>query len=136
MPSFRQLKDDRRRMFLALVGSVEGQLREAYAKRQERGLDTQASLAAKLGVDRSVIHRRLNGAENMTLRTVADLVWALDHCVSVEIFDPADKPDRNDVVRSAPRVRAVTLSSSEWPEHQAPTVKVRSETKLVPQLVP
>jgi hypothetical protein len=26
----------------------------------------------------------------MTIETIADLVWALDHCIKVEIFDPKE----------------------------------------------
>lgn len=92
MHSSRHKPSNRRQAYLALVSKVEGGLRDAYARRYEAGVETQASLAEKLGVNRSVVNRRLSGRQNMTLETVADMAWALGHCVSVEIYDPADRP--------------------------------------------
>lgn len=48
-------------------------LREAFAK---SGL-TQDQLAAKLGVDKGLISRRLNGNENLTLRTMSFMASAM-----------------------------------------------------------
>jgi hypothetical protein len=76
-------------MFLRLSGQIEGQLREAYDRKFKAGLATQSSLAAKLGVNRSAIHHRLMGHTNMTTESIADMVWALDHDIKVEIFDPS-----------------------------------------------
>lgn len=78
-------------MYLDLAGAIEGQLRQAYAKKSDAGAETQSSLAAKLGVDRSVVHRRLTGRTNMTIETIADMVWALGHCIKIDIFDPAER---------------------------------------------
>jgi DNA-binding phage protein len=86
--SFQFEPDNRRQTYLALASQIEGQLRDAYARRYEAKGETQSSLAAKLGVDRSAIHRRLTGRTNMTIETIADMVWALGHCIKVEIFDP------------------------------------------------
>jgi len=69
---------------------LESQLRAAYAKRHEQGRENQSTIAKKLGVDKSVISRRLSGRSNMTLETVADMVWALGHCIDVTIFDPEE----------------------------------------------
>lgn len=94
MRTFKRQPDNRRSVYLKLVGEIEGQLRQAYAKRHEQGLETQAGLAKKLDVDRSVIHRRLTGRTNMTIQTVADLVWALGYCIAVSISD-ADESGGN-----------------------------------------
>lgn len=88
MRSFKRQPDNRRSIYLQLAGSIEGQLRQAYAKGHDEQGVTQASLADKLGVDRSVVHRRLSGRTNMTIETIADMVWALGHCINVNIFDP------------------------------------------------
>jgi len=63
-------------------------LREAYDRLFQAGLVTQSSIAKKLGVDRSAVHHRLMGHTNMTIETIADMVWALNHAIKVEIFDP------------------------------------------------
>jgi transcriptional regulator with XRE-family HTH domain len=76
-------------MFLNLSGQIEGQLREAYDCQFQAGKATQASLAKKLGIDRSTVHRRLTGHTNMTTETIADMVWGLGYAINVEIFDPS-----------------------------------------------
>jgi hypothetical protein len=88
LPSSRRTSDPRRKMFLYLSGQIEGQLREAYDRLFQAGLATQSSIAKKLSVDRSAIHHRLMGHTNMTMETIADMVWALNHAIKVEIFDP------------------------------------------------
>jgi predicted transcriptional regulator len=92
---FKRQPDNRRSVYLELTGSIESQLRQAYAKRHESAGVTQASLADKIGVGRSVVHRRLTGRSNMTTETISDLVWALGHCIKVDIFDP-DEIETND----------------------------------------
>lgn len=82
-------------MYLALVSKVEGQIRDLFTERSEDGQLTQTALAEKLGVHRSVIQRRLTGRSNMTLETVADMVWAVGGCIDVDIYDPAARPDKN-----------------------------------------
>ncbi|WP_421591214.1 helix-turn-helix domain-containing protein [Shinella sp. M27] len=39
---------------------------------------TQRKLAQMLDVDKAALNRRLTGATNLTLRSIADLAWALD----------------------------------------------------------
>jgi hypothetical protein len=76
-------------VYLKLAGDIERQLREAYHSRFESGQETQSSLAKKLGVDRSAVNRRLVGRTNMTIETIADMVWALEHEIAVDISDPS-----------------------------------------------
>ena len=45
--------------------------------------------------DRWARDRRLNGRTNMTIETIADMVWAGGGCIEVEIYDPAKRPDKN-----------------------------------------
>ena len=46
------------------------------AEKESRNL-TQQAIAQKLGVNRSVINRQFMGQENLTLRTIGELAWAL-----------------------------------------------------------
>ncbi|UGY15086.1 helix-turn-helix domain-containing protein [Bradyrhizobium septentrionale] len=82
-------------MFLKLAGMIESQLRDAYARRHEAGRLTQSGIARELGVNRSAIHNRLSGTTNMTIETIADMVWALGHDIDVKIVDPELKADAN-----------------------------------------
>jgi hypothetical protein len=90
LPSSRRKPDPRRQIFLKLSSQIEGQLRDAYAKKYDAGVLNQSSLADKLGVNRSAVHHRLLGRTNMTIETIADMVWGLDHDIEVKIFDPAE----------------------------------------------
>lgn len=98
--SSRTKASNRRMFFLKLSGLIESQLRDAYAKKSELGLETQTSLAEKLGVHRSTVNKRLSGARNLTLETVADLIWALGQDVKVEIFDPNEQPTNGKILIS------------------------------------
>ena len=106
MQSFRNKVDQRRQIFLNLAGSIESQLRDAYAKRHEEEQETQTSVAEKLGVNRSAVNHRLSGRTNMRIKTIADMVWALGHCVEVNIYDPADRPEQNSALAPTPSITA------------------------------
>lgn len=101
MRSFRRKADARRQIFLSLSGSIEGQLREAYERRYEAGEVSQSEIAKKLGVNRSAVNHRLNGHTNMTTKTMADMVWALGHAITVSIYDPRTTTGINHVVGSS-----------------------------------
>ncbi|UOA32556.1 hypothetical protein DSM110093_02356 [Sulfitobacter sp. DSM 110093] len=48
---------------------------------------TQQEVAEVLGVDRSVVNRRLKGSANLTARSIAEFAYALDKDVSIEFLD-------------------------------------------------
>ena len=115
MLSFLRKIDPRRAIYLNLVGSVEAQLRDVYARLHDAGLENQTSLAKKLGVGRSVINRRLTGQKNMTLETVADMVWALGASISVKIDDPLSQPATNFAVFDVARIAEPARGGSPSP---------------------
>jgi hypothetical protein len=96
MPSPRRAK------FLSLAGQIESQLRDAYARKYCKGEVTQTSIANKLGINRSAVHHRLMGRTNMTIETIADMVWALDHDITVRIYDPTTQSDVNEFYPAEP----------------------------------
>lgn len=112
MPSSRRTTDLRRRTYLALVSRVESQLRELFAKRCEQDGLSQAALADKLGVNRSVIHRRLTGRSNMTLETLADMAWGVGGCIDLDIYDPAERPQENHALASGTRAAWAPMPTS------------------------
>jgi hypothetical protein len=89
-------------MFLKISGMIEGQLRDAYDKKFRDGQINQSSLAAKLGVNRSAIHHRLSGRTNMTIETIADMVWGLGQDIEVRIFDPAVTKKNDHIATNTP----------------------------------
>jgi transcriptional regulator with XRE-family HTH domain len=58
---------------------------EMVSRLMERCHVSKAVLAERLGVSKSHISQLLGGARNMTLRTFADLAFALGHRVRVEV---------------------------------------------------
>jgi hypothetical protein len=113
LPSSRRTADSRRKAFLNLSGQIEGQLREAYDRQFQAGLINQSSLAAKLGVDRSAIHHRLMGHTNMTMETIADMVWGLGQTITVTVCDPSAVRGRNHFIQSQ---SSVTLKGVPQPD--------------------
>jgi transcriptional regulator with XRE-family HTH domain len=95
MTYFRFDIGSRARQAGRLIGRVRSELLKALSERKaETGLSQQA-LAYKLGVHRSLINRQLTGETNLTLRSIADLAWALDMEVSFELRKPTAEQGQN-----------------------------------------
>jgi len=74
-------------MYLGLTQMVESQIREAYTAKYERGEATLDSVAAKIGIGKAALKRRLNGLVDLKLGDISDLVWALGLQVRLTIAD-------------------------------------------------
>ena len=86
-----QLKVSPKKMAGAhLISKVAKSLRKIYVKKQKGTRLTQQEIARRLDVDRATINRRLLGKENMTLRTIAEMAWAMEHEVDVSFVDVVD----------------------------------------------
>jgi transcriptional regulator with XRE-family HTH domain len=84
MTFFRFDIDPRSRMAGRFIGRVRRELLKAI-KEEKRGGLTQQELARRLETRRSDINRQLSGEAEITLRSLADLAWALDREVTVEL---------------------------------------------------
>jgi plasmid maintenance system antidote protein VapI len=73
--SYRMRIDPRASNSGRFVYRVQGELQKAL---EQSGLKQQ-EVADRLGVDRSTVNRRLTGRANLTLRSIADLAWAMEH---------------------------------------------------------
>lgn len=60
------------------IGSVRRALAEAVQNAKSKQGLAQSDIAQKLEINRSVINRILNGDKNLTLRSLAEIAWALD----------------------------------------------------------
>jgi transcriptional regulator with XRE-family HTH domain len=77
------------------IGRVRGELLRALSERKaEAGLSQQA-LAQKLDTDRALINRQLSGEANLSLRSLAELAWAMDMEISFELTKPAARLGQN-----------------------------------------
>lgn len=75
--SFELKIDPKRRAAGRFIGTVRKALiNAAINEKQARGL-SQQKVADCLGVNRSVVNRMLRGDMNLTLRSVAELAWAM-----------------------------------------------------------
>jgi hypothetical protein len=75
----------RRRTFVRLLSQIQHALLSALdEENRARGL-TRAEIARLIGRNKSFVTRKLNGDSNMTLESLADLAFALDRPVKVEM---------------------------------------------------
>jgi transcriptional regulator with XRE-family HTH domain len=59
------------------IAHVRREVQGAFLHERKSRKLTQQQIATKLGINRSVVNRQLGGLENMTLRSVAELLWAM-----------------------------------------------------------
>ena len=91
MRSYRPRTDPRRKKFVDLIGLVHLEIDNAVAGwRVENQGASRAELARRLGLNKSVLTRRLKGTSNMTLKTIADLAWVLGRNIEFAMPKPAD----------------------------------------------
>ncbi|HET7889763.1 MAG TPA: helix-turn-helix transcriptional regulator [Bradyrhizobium sp.] len=93
------------------IGRVRGELLRALAERKSDGGLSQEALARKLDTERSLINRQLAGESNLTLRSLADLAWAMDLEISFELKKPAPEAGQNQPVQNQP-LQAQTMTTS------------------------
>ena len=77
------------------IGRVRGELLRALSERKSEIGFSQQGLAQKLDAERSLINRQLSGEANLSLRSLADLAWAMDVEISFELKEPHPKAGQN-----------------------------------------
>lgn len=78
MPSFEYVIDERSRVGSRFIERVKEELQRALKEEKHARKVTQQSIADKLGQkNRSVVNRQFMGLENMTARSIAELLWAI-----------------------------------------------------------
>lgn len=82
------------------IGRVRGELLRALSERKSEGGLSQEALARKLDTERSLINRQLSGESNLTLRSLADLAWAMDLEISFELKKPSAEAGQNQPVQA------------------------------------
>ncbi|MDA1001513.1 MAG: XRE family transcriptional regulator [bacterium] len=92
MPSFEFKIDERSRAGSRFISRVHQELQKALAAEKSERKLTQQAIADVLGVDRSAINRKFTGLENLTTRSIGELLWA----IGWEPYFEARKIDEND----------------------------------------
>ncbi len=77
-----------------LIGQVRRELLKAVTEEKRAGL-TQQELARRLNTRRSIVNRQLSGEKDLTLRSLADLAWALDREITFELRQSQKSPGQN-----------------------------------------
>lgn len=80
--------DPKQEVAADLISDIGRQLQSLHAERQALGKLTQQDIATRLGLDRARVNKCLSGSNNLTLRTLAELVWAMDGEIEVTIRLP------------------------------------------------
>jgi transcriptional regulator with XRE-family HTH domain len=83
------------------IGRVRDELLKALSDRKKDGKLTQQELARKLDVHRSLVNRQLAGEANLTLRSLADLAWAMDMEIAFELKKPGVEAGQNQPVNTS-----------------------------------
>jgi len=127
MNYFQLATDPRDDQYGRLSAAVLGALREAVRYRLDRG-ETKASIAERIGCDRSQLSRALNGrVGNLTLRTISDILWAVEHEPEDFKAHPYEEISSNYVCRAPATIKAnaapANVTASAMP---AGTVVVRT----------
>lgn len=86
---------DRSRKAGRFITRVHREIQKAFAEVSSSTGMTQRELAEKVGVDRSTMNKRLLGEANLTLRTVAELAWALDRDIDFKLHSRRKAVGRN-----------------------------------------
>jgi predicted XRE-type DNA-binding protein len=79
---------ERARKVSRFIGHVRAELRRALATEKASRKLSQQQIATMIGTSRSVINREIMGLENLTLRRVAELAWALGWEIVFELRKP------------------------------------------------
>lgn len=107
MTSYQFKLDQRRRFVGRRIAAVRRELQKAFIEEKRTRKFTQAELARVLGVNRSVVNRQLMGTANLSVKSLADLAWALGR----------------DFVVGFPK-RKVAVGSNASPIYQVPSLGV------------
>lgn len=107
--SYELRVDERQRAGSRFIAKVGKALTLAALDERDRSGITQQSIATKLGVNRSVINRWLRGGANLTLRTVAEIAWALGFEIVFELRKRGAPQGQNIQKPAAPGVNGMVV---------------------------
>jgi transcriptional regulator with XRE-family HTH domain len=116
----KDLRYDSEDMKYYLQEKLIFEVTECVAEMMEKKGVSRSELAAKLGRTKGYITQLLNGNANMTLRTISDVMWALDSTLKVQ-------PEPANIDYGAYDEQLYDVPESEN-AYLAPTIKVGSHS--------
>lgn len=100
--SYQIKLDPKSRKAARFISLLQKKLQKAFVETGK----TQQEIATTLGVDRSVINRRLTGSANLTARSIAEFAYAFDKDIQIEFVD-RPRATQSNVTKSADHVLMV-----------------------------
>lgn len=127
MKSFKLEIDGKELAVIELLDEVGSQLHDAQAKFAENAKGKQQDIAARLGLDKSRVSRMLSGFSNLTLKSLAELCWALDAKVSVSVQSTLDatNDEVTDTAPNATNLAAIEKIVNAAAQHPKPSTATR-----------
>jgi hypothetical protein len=77
MNSFELEIDEQSRIGSEFMARVVNEIRRAVAAEKASRKITQQAIADKIGTSRAVINRQVQGLENLSVRRIAEILWAI-----------------------------------------------------------
>jgi hypothetical protein len=112
MTSYKVDIGEKARAGSRFLADVRDEIQRAFftQKRRQQGL-TQQAIAKKLGVNRSLVNRQVMGLENLTVRSIGELLWAIGWEPMFKAQDPMEDFGRNaQLTPAAPEPRDTEIS--------------------------
>jgi transcriptional regulator with XRE-family HTH domain len=110
-----QIEPDRfESAYADLLERIQNAIQQTYHEEQEAHGLTKTAIADALGVDLSVVSRRLNGIGNITLRTISDTYTAMNREPLSNFVPPRAAIEENDDSNQ---------HLTDWPAKVMPTPK-------------
>jgi len=97
--SYQIKLDPKSRKAARFISLLQKKLQKAFVETGK----TQQEIATILGVDRSVVNRRLTGSANLTARSIAEFAYAFDKDIQIEFVD-RPRATQSNVTKSADHV--------------------------------
>jgi hypothetical protein len=95
MPSYEVDIGEKARAGSRFLSDVRDEIQKAFFTEKKRRGFTQQAVASRLGVNRSLVNRQVMGLENLTARSIGELLWAIGWSPHFEARDPMEDFGRN-----------------------------------------
>lgn len=113
--SYRMRIDPKSRFVARFISKLQRAIQDALI---ESGM-TQQEVADKIGVNKSVINRRLSSDANLTARSIAEFSYAFDKDLEIKFLKRTARPGTNVVFRQEPTAVTHTLAVGPITLHQS-----------------
>lgn len=119
-------QNKKRKTYTRLITELHHALNIALDEEHKRRGLTVSQIAKILGKDKSFVHRKFNGADNMTMETLAELAYALDRPVRVSL--PSRHPVGHNGTTAASSFSRGTKTSTSTVQPRQHNVSEREDT--------